>query len=188
ASWFAQVNYIFSLLKVGSNHEDYSVSSSSCLCHIYHSPCQPVTELVHQVEISIRISKATHNPPDGYLFVWSPEPFEAGPTLIHWSADAAYWSLDPSGSNKLSHEESSRLGFPSIELRINVYALSWDETVYAGLRKFDECKGFDPESQDVARELGYPLFKVDVLGSAVTRDVVNEKFGGLKIDLEIWIP
>jgi hypothetical protein len=118
------------------------------------------------VEISIRISKATHNPPDGYLFVWSPEPFEAGPTLIHWSADAAYWSLDPSGSNKLSHEESSRLGFPSIELRINVYALSWDETVYAGLRKFDECKGFDPESQDVARELGYPLFKVDVLGSA----------------------
>ncbi|KAJ7755486.1 hypothetical protein B0H16DRAFT_715739 [Mycena metata] len=37
---------------------------------------------------------------------------------------------------------------------------SWDASVYAGLRKFHRAKGFDPDSQDVARHLGYPLYQV----------------------------
>ncbi|KAJ6474207.1 hypothetical protein C8R45DRAFT_1011180 [Mycena sanguinolenta] len=74
----------------------------------------------------------------------------------------AYWSLDPSGSNPLNHEEASSLGFPSIARRTEVSAISWNETVYSGLRKFDECKGFDPKSQDLAKELGYPLFDISV--------------------------
>jgi sRNA-binding protein len=37
---------------------------------------------------------------------------------------------------------------------------SWDPGVYAGLRKFHQLKGFDPESEDVARHLGYPIYQL----------------------------
>ncbi|KAJ7197712.1 hypothetical protein C8J57DRAFT_1029209, partial [Mycena rebaudengoi] len=66
-----------------------------------------------------------------------------------------YWSLDPSGTERLGSEEAERLGFPSFTVR-----MSWDDLVYAGIREFHEAKGFDPYSQDVAREFGYPLYEV----------------------------
>ncbi|KAJ7107486.1 hypothetical protein C8R44DRAFT_597450, partial [Mycena epipterygia] len=69
---------------------------------------------------------------------------------------AAYWSLDPSGAQSLTPEEADRLGFPSIKASTEVRTRSWDASVYAGLRKFHEAKGFDPDSQDVARHLGEP--------------------------------
>ncbi|KAJ6456728.1 hypothetical protein C8R45DRAFT_791631, partial [Mycena sanguinolenta] len=98
--------------------------------------------------------------PDGYLFVCSPKHFETNPMSFRWPDCPAYWSLDPSGGNTLSPEEASSLGFPSITRRTRLFRSFWDATAYAGLRKFDECKSFDPESQDVARELGYPLYEV----------------------------
>jgi hypothetical protein len=36
--------------------------------------------------------------------------------------------------------------------------MSWDVSVYGGIRKFQKTKGFDPYSQEAALELGYPLF------------------------------
>ncbi|KAF8214586.1 hypothetical protein K438DRAFT_882276 [Mycena galopus ATCC 62051] len=43
---------------------------------------------------------------------------------------------------------------------MEVGALCWDSNVYDGICQFHEAKGFDPYSQDVAIELGYPLFQV----------------------------
>ncbi|KAJ6532570.1 hypothetical protein B0H19DRAFT_1272830 [Mycena capillaripes] len=37
---------------------------------------------------------------------------------------------------------------------------TWDDGVYTGIRQLHEAKGFDPWSQAVAIELGYPLFQV----------------------------
>ncbi|KAJ6555797.1 hypothetical protein B0H19DRAFT_1070961 [Mycena capillaripes] len=37
---------------------------------------------------------------------------------------------------------------------------SWDTTVYAGIRQFHKAKGFDLDSQDVARSLGQPLYEL----------------------------
>ncbi|KAJ7653849.1 hypothetical protein B0H17DRAFT_389605 [Mycena rosella] len=37
---------------------------------------------------------------------------------------------------------------------------SWDESVYTGIRQFHEAKGFHPDGQNVARELGYKLYKI----------------------------
>ncbi|KAF7364441.1 hypothetical protein MSAN_01105200 [Mycena sanguinolenta] len=102
---------------------------------------------------------------------------ETGPTSFRWPDRPAYWSLNPSGSNPLSHEEASSLGFPTITRKTWVRTTFWDETVYTGLRKFDECKGFDPESQDLAKELGFPLFEVsdgDVL--AMEWDLVDRDY------------
>jgi hypothetical protein len=36
--------------------------------------------------------------------------------------------------------------------------------VYAGLRQFHRAKGFDPDSQDVACHLGYPIYQLHRAG------------------------
>ncbi|KAF7374297.1 hypothetical protein MSAN_00312900 [Mycena sanguinolenta] len=140
APWLAQANYILNQLKIVSNHEDYKYIDNVWFC--------------------LDIGLPTQIPPDGYLFVCLPKDFETGPMSYQWPHHPAYWSLDPYGDNPLSHENASSLGFPPITLNTFVGASYWDETVYAGLRKFDECKGFNPESQDVAKKLGYPLYEV----------------------------
>ncbi|KAJ7922205.1 hypothetical protein B0H13DRAFT_128893 [Mycena leptocephala] len=43
---------------------------------------------------------------------------------------------------------------------MDVYAVSWDHSVYAGIRQFHQARGFDPYSQEVAAALGYPLLHV----------------------------
>ncbi|KAJ7928258.1 hypothetical protein B0H13DRAFT_2549772 [Mycena leptocephala] len=42
----------------------------------------------------------------------------------------------------------------------SIATFSWDADVYAALRQFHRAKGFDPDSQDVAQDLGYPLFQL----------------------------
>jgi hypothetical protein len=82
------------------------------------------------------------------------------PLEFIYPACPAYWSLDPSGAQRLDEEEATGLGFPSFTLRMSIWTTSWDDLVYAGVRKFHQAKGFDPYSQDVAQEFGYPLFEV----------------------------
>ncbi|KAJ7696339.1 hypothetical protein B0H16DRAFT_1265423, partial [Mycena metata] len=62
--------------------------------------------------------------------------------------------------HRLSTEEATQLGFPSFQLTTQVYGYSWDTSVYAGLPQFHQAKGFDPESQDIARHLGQPLYEL----------------------------
>ncbi|KAF7374295.1 hypothetical protein MSAN_00312700 [Mycena sanguinolenta] len=140
APWLAQPNYILNQLKIVLNHEDYKYIKEVCFY--------------------LEIGRPAQNPPDGYLFLCSPKDFETGPMSYRWPHRPAYWSLNSSGDDPLSHEDASSLGFPPITLSTSVDGLSWDETVYTGLRKFDECKGFNPESQDIAKKLGYPLYEV----------------------------
>ncbi|KAJ7697867.1 hypothetical protein B0H17DRAFT_1051447 [Mycena rosella] len=56
--------------------------------------------------------------------------------------------------------EAEQLGFPAINIELMLWGTSWDESVYKGTRQFHQAKGFDPDSQDVARELGYPLYAI----------------------------
>ncbi|KAJ7055821.1 hypothetical protein C8F01DRAFT_1373330 [Mycena amicta] len=71
-------------------------------------------------------------------------------------------SLDPTGVERLGTEEAEGLGFPAFELATSVEVVSWDDSVYAGIRRFQRAKGFDPYTQDAARELGHPLYELPV--------------------------
>ncbi|KAJ7875052.1 hypothetical protein B0H13DRAFT_2057054 [Mycena leptocephala] len=71
-------------------------------------------------------------------------------------------------------EEATQNGFPSIEPITTIKGVSWDATVYAGLRQFHQAKGFDPDSLDLARELGCPLYQIlDVDGDDAQEDPVR---------------
>ncbi|KAJ7475309.1 hypothetical protein B0H11DRAFT_1918002 [Mycena galericulata] len=52
------------------------------------------------------------------------------------------------------------LGYPSIDLETKVWTGRWDDSVYAGLRKFHEGKGFDAGSHEVALHLGHHLYQL----------------------------
>ncbi|KAF8184665.1 hypothetical protein K438DRAFT_1598285, partial [Mycena galopus ATCC 62051] len=101
------------------------------------------------------------HPPRGFLFVCPLEDFRTGETLSSkWPECSFFWSLDPSGANRLTAEDAINFGFPVIELSMETWGKSWDGKVYAGLSQFHQAKGFDPYGQDLARHLGYSLYEL----------------------------
>ncbi|KAJ7094167.1 hypothetical protein C8R44DRAFT_547634, partial [Mycena epipterygia] len=99
--------------------------------------------------------------PEGYLFLCPIEHLrDENGRWVQNPACPAYWSLDPSGNQRLSPEEASGLGFPSFELEMTVDMKSWHESVYDALSRFHAGKGFNPNSQDLARHLGRPLYEL----------------------------
>ncbi|KAF8193834.1 hypothetical protein K438DRAFT_1969136 [Mycena galopus ATCC 62051] len=98
--------------------------------------------------------------PAGYLFVCPPEDFRVGPASFRWPEHTAYWSRDPEGVDCIPMDRAPELGFPAVQWQIKIQASWWDDSFYAGMRQFHEERGFRPESQDLARHLGSPLFEV----------------------------
>ncbi|KAJ7104863.1 hypothetical protein C8R44DRAFT_746126 [Mycena epipterygia] len=101
------------------------------------------------------------NIPEGYLFLCPLEDFQSNNgTRLATPECPAYWSFDPAGGSRLCPEDASNLGFPSLEFNMDVHVRSWHENVYAALSRFHVGKGFDLNSQDIARHLGYPIFEL----------------------------
>ncbi|KAJ7792341.1 hypothetical protein B0H14DRAFT_3160269 [Mycena olivaceomarginata] len=140
--WVAQANHIFAQLQTSSHFENY-------VC-------------VRDITFILQLVPNTYNTqePEGYLFVCPPEHFRARLDSLQWPTCPAYWSLDPSGVARLSTEDAKILGFPPIHIETRAFGYSWDGGVYDGLRRFHRGRGFDPESQEVALYLGYPLYKL----------------------------
>ncbi|KAJ7315813.1 hypothetical protein DFH08DRAFT_1039626, partial [Mycena albidolilacea] len=142
-SWLSQANHIFNLLEISTNFEDYAVLYSILFC--------------------VSTFPTRTNPPKGFLFLCPPKDFEGGQSSFKWPASPvlpAYWSLDPVGAEPINWEDAANLGFPSLQLSTKISGSAWDASVYAGVRQFHQAKGFDPDSQDIARHLGQPLYEV----------------------------
>ncbi|KAJ6462841.1 hypothetical protein C8R45DRAFT_523751 [Mycena sanguinolenta] len=139
-TWLSQANHIFRRLRIMANFEDY--------VFLYH------------IEFQLKIFRTTEDSPPGFLFLCPSEDFQTGPSSLCWPACPAYWSLDPSGVDRLSPEDATHLGFPPFVLTTRADGSYWDASVYEGLRQFHQAKGFDPYSQDVARHLDKPLYQV----------------------------
>ncbi|KAJ7670185.1 hypothetical protein DFH06DRAFT_1468816 [Mycena polygramma] len=139
--WPCQANYIFNYHRITSNLNDY------------------VLVLMNYIYFLIRISKNRAALPASFLFVCPPGAFFTGQFSYCWPECPAYWSLDPSGVERFTIEEAIELGFPTLQFSTYIDGRSWDSSVYAGLRKFHQAKGFDPYSQDVARHLGHHLYQ-----------------------------
>ncbi|KAJ6472457.1 hypothetical protein C8R45DRAFT_411541 [Mycena sanguinolenta] len=139
--WMAQANHTFTRLQTISRFEDYVCMNS--------------------IEFVFRILPSPRNTQEskGYLFVCPPEDFRTGPNTFQWPDCPAYWSLDPFGDVHLSSEDARDLGFPIIHIETRLKGVSWDGSIYEGLRRFHQIKGFDSDSQDVAKHLEYPLFE-----------------------------
>ncbi|KAJ7131027.1 hypothetical protein C8R44DRAFT_613248, partial [Mycena epipterygia] len=101
------------------------------------------------------------NKPKGYLFVCPLNNIRMGSSKLFRLPDCpAYWSLDPLGNERLSPEDAEHLGFPVISFQMYAIGVSWDTSVYMGCYQMALAKGFDPNSQDVARHFNYPLYEL----------------------------
>jgi hypothetical protein len=112
------------------------------------------------ISFNLGTSSIAADPPEGFLFFCPSKEFQIGPSFFKWPECPAYWSLDPFGVKKLSLDDAVNFGFPSLQLSMTVSGSSWDGTIYAGVQQLHQTKGFDPESQDVARHLGCPLYEL----------------------------
>ncbi|KAJ6450168.1 hypothetical protein C8R45DRAFT_120556 [Mycena sanguinolenta] len=139
SSWLAQANYIFRCLGISTNMEDYVALTNATFY--------------------LEFSATTSYPPAGYVFLCPPEHFRTGPLSYKIPDSPVYWSFDPAGADRLSMEEAAQFGFPSVHMSTKVEGQSWDASVYAGLRRFNEVKGFDPDSQDAARYWNLGLYQ-----------------------------
>lgn len=115
---------------------------------------------MEDLDFRIQISATTDNGPSGYLFLCPEKDLQIGASSFRWPDCPAYWSNDPAGVQPLSPEEATARGFLPVQLTIKVAGLSWDAAVYTGLRQFHQAKGFDPDSQDLARHLGHRLLQL----------------------------
>ncbi|KAJ7642272.1 hypothetical protein FB45DRAFT_902140 [Roridomyces roridus] len=139
--WLCQANHIFIRAQVTSHLRAYAL----------------VLGCRFRVDISSAPTKAI---PHGFLFLCPPEQFQSGPNSVRWPQNPWFWSLEPDGESRLSEEDAAKHGFPEIELGLDLWIRCWDDLVYRGLREFHAAKGFDPDSQDLTIELGYPLFEL----------------------------
>ncbi|KAJ7036911.1 hypothetical protein C8F04DRAFT_1093827 [Mycena alexandri] len=136
--------------------------NTKIMLHIYLQITSNLEDyfLIDRIYFTITIGNARGDPPAGFLFIRPREDFRIGPTSFGWPNCPVYWSLDPEGAEVLSPEEAARLGFPSFQLATQVHGKCWDASVYGGLHKFHQAKGFDPDSQEVALHLGHPLYRL----------------------------
>ncbi|KAJ7168893.1 hypothetical protein C8R46DRAFT_242061 [Mycena filopes] len=156
-SWLSQANNIFSSLHIESDLDNYAFVDNVCF--------------------TIIVSEPMVDCPPGYLFVCPQQHFHVGASAFRWPDSPAYWSLDPSGVERLSMGEAIRLGFPDFRPLTEVHCYSWETSVYDELWQFYWGKGFDPESQDVAQYLGDRLFHVSSAINPLLAHVDHEEYG-----------
>ncbi|KAJ7676940.1 hypothetical protein DFH06DRAFT_1317540 [Mycena polygramma] len=147
SNWLSQANHIFKRLQITSNFRDYVI--------------------LNKISIELCIQPIVEETPSGYLFLCPESYFQTGPASFTWPDCPAYWSLDSSGLERLGTEEAMHLGFPSLEFKLKISGVSWEDSTYAGLRQFHAGKSFDPDSQEIARHLGDPLYHLS--SDALTR-------------------
>ncbi|KAJ6540643.1 hypothetical protein B0H19DRAFT_332802 [Mycena capillaripes] len=139
--WLSQANSVFSRLGITSNFDDY-VS----------------VDQVHYI-YDLLISETTPLPSTGFLYLPPHTDLlsDSGTEFGHPECPC-YWSLELSGTKRLTTEEATELGFPVVKSRLEAEGSCWDASIYKAIREFHQAKGFDADSQDVARHLEYPLF------------------------------
>ncbi|KAJ7818992.1 hypothetical protein B0H14DRAFT_3147653 [Mycena olivaceomarginata] len=163
--WMAQANHIFAQLETTSNFKDYVV--------------------VNLIQFILRCLPNTYNTrePEGYLFVSPAEDFRLGPYSFQWPYRPAYWSLNPSGTFPLSTEDANMLGFPIIHIETRMDGCAWNDGVYDALRRFQKSKGLNPDSQEAAINLGYPLYRLADKEVPLACDELNT-WSGIQCDLK----
>ncbi|KAJ7752999.1 hypothetical protein B0H16DRAFT_1836187 [Mycena metata] len=142
-SWLSQANHVFTQLGIHSNRDQYV--------------------LVTNINYHLRSSGSAASIPPGYLFICPPRDLQVSnnsPKFRPIKDDDFYWSLDPSGVERLSLKEALDLKFPFIDFDMEIWGYSWDDTVYACLGEFHERKGIEGDSQNIARDLDFPIYQI----------------------------
>jgi hypothetical protein len=78
-----------------------------------------------------------------------------------------YWSFDPEGLSQLPQDALDEFNLPSVSFQAFVYGKQRSQEEYDSIADCYRAKGFDPTTQDLAIELGYPLVDVERLNDLI---------------------
>ncbi|KAJ7863602.1 hypothetical protein B0H14DRAFT_2264546, partial [Mycena olivaceomarginata] len=67
-----------------------------------------------------------------------------------------FWSFSPDGKERLKESEAEELGVPKVLLQTLVYGQSWSKQQYNLIHEVQLAKGFNPETNELAKYLDYP--------------------------------
>ncbi|KAJ7201878.1 hypothetical protein GGX14DRAFT_464160 [Mycena pura] len=76
-------------------------------------------------------------------------------------SDLFYWSLEPSGTTRLTQDECDSFGLPRLKIVFIPVANLWYDYHYNAIREFFEAKGVDPYGSDVTELMGLPLAEME---------------------------
>ncbi|KAJ7642107.1 hypothetical protein FB45DRAFT_365499 [Roridomyces roridus] len=150
------------IIHLGIWHKDYWLPQANrCLQHLQVTSNHEKYVFVHNISFHLHFSKARGlDFPKGYLFVCPPHHLQTGPDSFAWPRCPWFWSMDPNGDYPLTEKDALSLGFPQIPMETRIRGVSWLSSVYEGLRTFHAAKGFDPDSEELAHQLGIQLLEV----------------------------
>ncbi|KAF8139264.1 hypothetical protein K438DRAFT_719693 [Mycena galopus ATCC 62051] len=86
-----------------------------------------------------------------------------------------YWAFDPDGVNQLPHAEAEDIGLPTPRFLFDGFGMEWNERKEDQLREFHAAKGFNPDSQDAAIALGYPLVDIEAMERSA-QELTGQRF------------
>uniref|UniRef100_A0A0W0FBX3 Uncharacterized protein n=1 Tax=Moniliophthora roreri TaxID=221103 RepID=A0A0W0FBX3_MONRR len=155
SAWLAQAHSIFSQLGIHEDErEEYSITTGFRLSleHVEaHTYWGETTNI------------AFHKPtkPTLYLFIRPiPRLSDDETAWRSWADNTYFWSLVPSGHDKMSESTRVSLGLSSYKTQIDIRRRSWSFETYGVLERFQHFKRFDSKTTDYARSLSYPLMQV----------------------------
>ncbi|KAF8207727.1 hypothetical protein K438DRAFT_1814121 [Mycena galopus ATCC 62051] len=155
----AHANHIFNRLNRSSKFEDYF--------------------FVGTVDYLLKFSERREDLPPGYLFLCPLDGLQSDSLAGFQTPECpAYWSLDPSGVERLSTDEGKNHGFPEFEFNMSLWGRSWDNRVYTGICQFHEAKGFDPYGQEFVQEIEYSPCQVSNKQETPFAHVKHDDYSG----------
>ncbi|KAF8205899.1 hypothetical protein K438DRAFT_496703 [Mycena galopus ATCC 62051] len=145
AAWLSQAHHIFSRYGVKDELDSYAI----------------IDETTYSVSLLDSGRPAAENPLSGglYLFLSPIGAMQNCGFGEHVYPVPAFWSLEPSGSHIIPPEDAAALGVPTISVRADLWGYRWSCEIYRGLVEFHRCKGFNPDSPDVALHRGLLLYQ-----------------------------
>ncbi|KAK7013002.1 hypothetical protein R3P38DRAFT_1514587 [Favolaschia claudopus] len=134
--WLSQAGYVLSQLSLEVD-----------VCSIVR--CVDVKMIMHPSKPSVHEAELSLPPLSAFL---TPDG-----THLQYPTEQPCW-FDPVRNEPLSMDKAEMLGLPAIELTIDVTSVYIDKSTLQQLREFHQGKGFDPDSQEIAKHLGYALY------------------------------
>ncbi|KAK7052971.1 hypothetical protein VNI00_004291 [Paramarasmius palmivorus] len=97
-----------------------------------------------------------------YLLIHLPSEICTMADLVSWAnGKTHYWSYTESGDTEIPRSERDRMGLPEkINFHVSLACYTWPKHVYEAMRKWQTARGFDPNTTDFARHLGYEAFEI----------------------------
>ncbi|KAK7045526.1 hypothetical protein VNI00_007358 [Paramarasmius palmivorus] len=82
--------------------------------------------------------------------------------VVSWSeGQTHFWSLDENGQSEMTEDELEQWGVPKLAPLTPFFrVISWDSSIYTTLYDWQIACGFDPNTADFARHLGYPELEI----------------------------